>query len=219
MKKTRILPLLLLLLTSCNGGNGSSMQSNQSSNNVLDTTIIDKANENLNSFDYEVRDKYDNVFKDDKMPGAETIWGADPFVYRYDGMYYLYVTSGGTNLFSWKSEDLINWDFVGNILEIGAPNQHSPWAPEITYINGTFYLISSFAGVAHTIFTSDSPVGPFKPLSNTPIDSGQIDGSFFIDKDEKVYCTIASSTGIMVYQMTDDMSNCTIYFFIFVNKE
>ena len=204
MKKFAMLPLVLLLLTSCNGGNSS--MSNSQNSNSLDNSIIAEADENLKTFPYEIRDTYDNVFKDDKMPGAEVVWGADPFVYRFDGMYYLYVTTGGPNLNVWKSEDLLKWENVGNVLQVGAPNQQSPWAPEVTYINGKFYLISSFAGVAHTIFTSDSPVGPFTPLSNTPIDNAQIDGSFFIDKDEKVYCTIASSSGIKVFQMKDDMS-------------
>lgn len=61
----------------------------------------------------------------------------------------------------------------------------TPYAPEVIYYNGKFYMTASPLGKGHYIFESDSPEGPFKTITGNI--GRSIDGSFFIDKNENVY--------------------------------
>ena len=141
--------------------------------------------------------------------------GADPFVLRYNGMYYLYVTTGGKSIRGYKSSDMYSWEMVDNglcdegyvyqySLDDNAPTTGTPYAPEVFYFNGYFYLSTSPSGKGHYILRSSSPEGPFENISgNIGLD---IDGHYFIDgKDEKLYLYASGSSGIMCYEMEDDM--------------
>ena len=57
-------------------------------------------------------DLYQNNFGEDKIPNQWDSYGiGDPFVYRWNGTYYLYVSTkdGNLGVRAWKSYDLINW--------------------------------------------------------------------------------------------------------------
>lgn len=151
---------------------------------------------------------YDN-FK--VMPGRREC--PDPFVLRFDSKYYLYFTCGGRKMYAYESEDLIDFKLVKNgILEEGViydydqdenhPESETPFAPEVCYYDGFFYMIASPSGNGHYIFKSESPCGPFKCISKNL--GRKIDGSFFLDSDQKIYIYGAFDDGIKIYSVSDD---------------
>lgn len=211
-KISTLLALGLLALTACSPAASSTTSVSEPSGSETPTNPEEsEMNEDLTGLDQfaeEERATYDNHFaQDDRLPGVSAVQCADPFVLRHDGRYYLYATSGGNQLLCWESDDLLHWERAGNNGNcLGGTSLVNPWAPEVTYINGKFYLISSFGGQKHSVLVSDSPTGPFVDYS-TNIFQNCIDGSFFIDSDEQVYCTIASSLGIFVKRFTDDLKD------------
>ncbi len=132
----------------------------------------------------------------------------DPFIMRYNGMYYLYCSTLNDTLGvrGYKSADLVNWvPMTGEGLREGYVSEdnvtNSAYAPEVYYWNGTFYMYTSPAGNGHYILTASSPEGPFvKATNNFGL---SIDGSVFIDDDETMYFTYADNGGIRMAKMTD----------------
>lgn len=132
----------------------------------------------------------------------------DPFIMRYNGMYYLYCSTldSESGVRGYKSADLVNWvPVTGEGLREGYVSQDNvtkaAFAPEVYYFNGTFYMYTSPSGAGHYILTSDSPEGPFvKATNNFGL---SIDGSVLIDDDETMYFTYASQGGIRIAKMTD----------------
>ncbi len=135
--------------------------------------------------------------------GHDRIWSdygvGDPFVMRYNGIYYLYNSTkdGKTGIQCWTSEDLVNWTYGGfcakEFMTLTA------YAPEVTYYNGKFYMCTSPAGQGHYILESDSPTGPFVAVTDNF--GLSIDGNIFIDDNGDWYFTSASNGGIMAYRM------------------
>lgn len=89
----------------------------------------------------------------------ENTGAADPFVMRYNGMYYLYMTTGGSAIRGHKSYDLYNWQMVNNRVNgegfvykyaqddnLVDSKSTAPYAPEVFYFDGSFYLITSPSG-------------------------------------------------------------------------
>ncbi|WP_282936114.1 glycoside hydrolase family 43 protein [Paenibacillus sp. RC67] len=125
----------------------------------------------------------------------------DPYVLRYDGKYYLYCSTKDrrVGIKAWSSDDLVNWRYEGLVTE--EPVSVGAYAPEVVYWNGAFYMYTSPAGKGHYVLQSDKPTGPFvKKTDNLGL---TIDGSVFIDDDEKWYFTHAKFGGIMASPMTD----------------
>lgn len=157
-----------------------------------------------------VGDKYTNDFQEDKIPGQWDSYGiGDPFVYRHNGMYYLYASTkdGYKGVRAWKSKDLINWTkCTGQGLQEGYVSEDdctiTAYAPEVIYKNGAFYMVQSPGGKGHIILKADNPEGPFVKISDS-IDS-TIDGSFFYDKEE-VYFFKAGGTGIRADVLNDNL--------------
>ena len=124
----------------------------------------------------------------------------DPFVMRYDGVYYLYpsTSEGAPYVRCWSSRDLVNWTCEGNVgyhKDLG-----SAYAPEVTYFNDKFYMYSATpSGATHRCLVSDSPTGPFKFAGEGQ--GRSIDGHVFIDNDGKWYFYGAGGQGIKVYPM------------------
>ena len=138
---------------------------------------------------------------------------ADPYVFRFNGMYYLYGTtqSSTPEMRAWKSRDLLNWEkCTGEGLQEGQVSVASclahAYAPEVYYFNGTFYMYTSPAGNGHYVLSADSPEGPFVQCTGNI--GMSIDGSVFIDDDEKMYFMNASGAGIQIHRMNamDDIS-------------
>ncbi len=131
----------------------------------------------------------------------------DPYILHddADGRYYLYGTGGGAkDGFSvYVSDDLVNWKTGGQVYfgnRKGSWGVHSFWAPEVYKRNDKYYLFYSAQwgynpkgeeenfkiGVA----VSDSPVGPFKDLTDKPLfDPGYpiIDANVLFDESGKTY--------------------------------
>ena len=147
----------------------------------------------------------------------ENTGAADPFVMRYNGMYYLYMTTGGSAIRGYKSYDLYNWQMVNNRVngegfvykyaqdDNPIDSQSTvPYAPEVFYFDGAFYLITSPSGNGHYVLKSDSPEGPFYNVSGN-IGRG-IDGHYFVDgATENIYMYGSGNQGIACYQIEDDM--------------
>lgn len=206
--KNKFLGILLssLILVGCNSNSSSITSNNNSSNNDKPAFVTDedlaKTEENFII--------YDNKMKPNYSGGNDL---ADPFIYRFNGWYYLYPTTGGGFQKAFKSQDLYNWEPVSNGVckegyvyeysqDPGRPKDQTPFAPEMIYYNGLFYLISSPNGNGHYIFSSDSPEGPFTAITGNI--GKNIDGSFFVDDDEQVYMYGASSGAIIAYAMEND---------------
>ncbi|MBQ8287197.1 MAG: family 43 glycosylhydrolase [Clostridia bacterium] len=122
----------------------------------------------------------------------------DPFVMRYNGSYYLYITSTGKGIYCWKSDNLVKWSYKGMCAREAAAD--GGYAPEVFYYNGKFYMYTSPKGDGHYVFVSDSPTGPFKVATGNL--GMSIDGSVFIDNDGKWYFYTAGGNGIQAYTMS-----------------
>lgn len=123
----------------------------------------------------------------------------DPYILRYDGRYYLYVSTHDYKIGvkCWSSDNLVDWKYEGLVTEekktLGA------YAPEVIYWDGYFYMYTSPAGKGHYVLQSDSPTGPFKLISDNI--GMSIYGSVFIDDNAKWYFYYASPKGIMAAPM------------------
>lgn len=148
---------------------------------------------------------------------------ADPFILRFNGMYYLYATTSGLNNFGlrgWKSPDLLHWEPCrGEGLPLGyvvTPEgqdkslfgqktlyTQNAYAPEVYYFDGFFYMFTSPGYAAnprgHYILKSRSPEGPFVYHAG-PLDT-RIDGSLLIDDDERMYFFHATPNHITVREL------------------
>lgn len=190
----------LLSFTGCNNSTNQSYSSSSSSSSIDNQEII------------ELRDTYTNKFDEEKIPGQWSEYGVgDPFVYRFNGKYYLYCSTKNfeTGVRGWISDDLIHWSqLTGEGLDKGYvsndPCTVTAYAPEVTYYNGYFYMVQSAGGMGHYILRSEKPEGPFVAVTNNFGES--IDGSFFIDSDEQLYLLRASNTGIRIVKVNEDLT-------------
>lgn len=199
--------LLMVALSTCMIMGCNSLPKGLQDNSKVDF-LVDKEDikENID------RDFYDNSFSEERIANQWTEYGiGDPFVYRYNGMYYLYCSTKNSQVGvrAYKSNDLIHWTPVNNgVLQEGYVSEEectlTAYAPEITHFNGKFYMCESQGGSGHYMLESDSPEGPFVKTQDNFGES--IDGSFFIDDDETVYFLRASSSGIRMIKMNDDMT-------------
>lgn len=197
MKKKSIIILeAMLLLASCGNNSGSGGDK------------VKPTDEDLSRFDEVVT--YDNVIK---TSSGEV---PDPFVYRYNGKYYLYPTTSGRGVRCFVSDDMINYSPVSNGVNANgycyeyssdgssAPKDSIPYAPEVIYYNGMFYMITSPSGNGHYILSSESPEGPFTAITGNI--GCSIDGSFFISEDEDIYMFTAGSGALQAYKLEDDFT-------------
>lgn len=122
---------------------------------------------------------------------------ADPFVLRYNGRYYLYGTNPDVRC--WSSEDLVNWTLEGSTVPEDEFPKLVPFAPEVVYWNGTFYMYTSPHGFGHYVLKSDSPTGPFRKITGNVGHS--IDFSIFIDDDGQWYTYWADDRGLVGCKM------------------
>ena len=115
--------------------------------------------------------------------GASYDYGiGDPFVMRFNGLYYLYASSCEDRVRVYTSRDLISWEFQGWCTE--NKDVYFAYAPEVVYWRGDFYMITSPNGGGHYILKSDSPLGVFRPVTGNF--GYQIDGSFFVEDDGRL---------------------------------
>lgn len=122
---------------------------------------------------------------------------ADPFVLRFNGTYYLYTTTPRIDCYS--SENLVEWKPEGPVLTEEEFPGLVPFAPEIVYWNGIFYMYTSPHGLGHYVLESSRPTGPFHRITEN-IGHG-IDLSIFIDDDGIWYGYWADERGILGCKM------------------
>jgi GH43 family beta-xylosidase len=158
----------------------------------------------------------DLVIDDNKTYKNSLFDGADPDIIYHDGTYYMYVTSTGYDVYS--SKDLANWKYEGQSLpNPGWEGEYANfWAPDVEYINGTFYMAVSFGEDGLGIATSKSPLGPFVCQGDAPLLKKTIDGHIFVDDNGKVYLYYTSwqnrngagrTYGIYGVEMSSDLVN------------
>ena len=123
---------------------------------------------------------------------------ADPFVLRYNGSYYLYCTSQYINC--WRSKNLIDWELYGPVISEDEFPGLWPFAPEVVYHNGSFYMYTSPSGRGHYVLKSDSPLGPFRKITDNI--GHAIDFSIFVDDDGVWYAYWADDKGILGCRMS-----------------
>lgn len=145
---------------------------------------------------------YSNIFKSKKICGACSLGAADPFIYKWNGYYYLTCTREN-GLVLMKSFDLLHWKYVNENHGIVAEDEYLRYAfaPEISYDNGYFYFISSPSGNGHRIYRAKDLLGPYEPMFGNIEEL--IDGSFFKDSDEKRYFLRATESGITIKKWKD----------------
>lgn len=118
----------------------------------------------------------------------------DPFVFRFDGKYYLYTSLNGDKkktgkIPCWSSENLVDWQWEGWAYDPKSNSESSEtyiaFAPEVVYYKGWFYMCESRRGQGHYFFRSDKPQGPYTKISEN-LGMG-IDGSFHLASGGKLY--------------------------------
>jgi xylan 1,4-beta-xylosidase len=136
------------------------------------------------------------------LPG----WFADPTIKKFGDIYYIYATTDNEMLASgaptvWYSKDFKNWyNYIMEIPSFSAKSITNFWAPDIIEgDDGKYYLYFGNCEIGCNIYgyVSDSPVGPWKKLSedDTPVISNgyprenfpSLDAQFFKDTDGKIY--------------------------------
>lgn len=152
----------------------------------------------------------------------------DPTAIRTtDGTYYLYGTEDTRNMPIYKSDNMVDWTFVGTAFtdetrpvfqpEVST-ERASLWAPEIRFIKGKYVLFYSLArwgeewlsSVGYAL--SDSPEGPFVPkgyvLNSRQVDVQNSIDQFIWEEDGKYYILWGSFHGIYIMELdiTDDIT-------------
>ncbi|PXY42376.1 glycoside hydrolase [Flavobacterium cheongpyeongense] len=131
---------------------------------------------------------------------------ADPTIKKFGDVYFIYATTDNEMLASgaptvWYSKDLKNWyNHTMEIPSFTAKPITNFWAPDIVLGNdGKYYLYFGNCEIGCNIYgyVSDTPVGPWKKLSenDVPVISNgypregfpSLDAQFFKDTDGKVY--------------------------------
>ena len=129
----------------------------------------------------------------------------DPYILTDDGKYYMYGTRMNAERFKelgygfdvYESDDLENWEeSVAFAPPAGFWGDLDFWAPEVHKYKGKYYMFASFyrkdksINRGTQILVSDSPKGPFVPHSDgavTPSDWMCLDGTLYVDKNDKPY--------------------------------
>ncbi len=151
----------------------------------------------------------------------------DPFVLLHEDKYYLYGTRGATcwgkadGFDVYVSDDLETWSDPVEVFHNDGTfwADQNYWAPEVHRWKGAFYMFASFKSEdvrrGTCILRSESPLGPFVPLTDRPVTPAHwecLDGTFYVDKDGKpwiVFChewVQAIDGEIWAMQLTDDLT-------------
>ncbi|MFX3636370.1 MAG: family 43 glycosylhydrolase [Candidatus Pristimantibacillus sp.] len=154
-----------------------------------------------------VKEEKPDVFRSNpiSLPDEWEEYGlGDPYVFSFNGLYYLYVSTRDTDagVKVWSSTDLVKWEYNGICAD--DPITMGAYAPEVKYWNGLFYMYTSPAGAGHYVLTSESPTGPFEVATDNIGKS--IDGSVFVDDDGQWYFYHAGPNGIEVAKMSDPLT-------------
>ncbi len=168
---------------------------------------------------------------------------ADPVsrrYYVYDSLHVghpmekLESPTGAAGVEGYWSEDLVHWHGPELVYAIEADSwansDHAPWAPEVSYYQGKYYLFLTFHDYdtiidskpgrptmykrGSQILVSDSPLGPFQRMHNqahTPADEMALDGTLYVEDGQPwmIYCHEWVQIGdglIKAIRLSDDLS-------------
>jgi beta-xylosidase len=148
---------------------------------------------------------------------AKTGFYADPNLAAFDGRYYLYPTTDGsegwaaTSFQAFSSSDLESWEGHGEIFSVPRDTVWADgraWAPTIARRNGNYYFYFS-ADENIGVAMSTSPIGPFVDSGNPIVAAGDfsgtaIDPSVFVDDDNTPYL-LWGNTVLHIVRLNDDM--------------
>lgn len=126
----------------------------------------------------------------------------DPFVFRYQGQYYLFVSTpdGQTNIRVFTSFDLVSWKYMCDAVD--EPLLEAAYAPEIIYCYNRFYLVTSPKGLGHYLYVSSQPQGPYTRVTHNV--GSMIDGSFFVGPDAKLHLLRADHGGTVLLDVASN---------------
>ena len=151
----------------------------------------------------------------------------DPYIVVHNNEYYMY-RWGENDIFLHKTTDFENWSDGEIVYTLSEDSWGSKdlWAPEIHEYKGRYYMFLSLYGKhglrGTEISVSDTPEGPFVPLTNkpaTPIERSCIDGTLYVENgipyivysmnwtqnyDEKLDRYVGE---IWALQLTDDLTD------------
>jgi len=136
------------------------------------------------------------------LPGLGSRSLGDPYIMKYRGYYYLYVSADDRNIYCWRTKDLMEWSEA--VVCCTDPTTAVAYAPEVIYWNGLFYMCTSPRGGGHYLLTSESPLGPFEHKTGNM--GRDIDGSMFVDDNGKWYFYHANNQGIRGCTMPTHLS-------------
>ncbi|MGM0530196.1 MAG: family 43 glycosylhydrolase [Bacteroidota bacterium] len=154
---------------------------------------------------------YTNPVYNRSMPDPTIIKGRN-------GYFYLYATEDTRNTPISKSEDLVNWQFVGTAFSEDTRPTFEPdgglWAPDINFINGQYVLYYSMSvwgggetcGIGAAI--ASRPEGPFidkgKLFRSNEIGVHNSIDPFYMEEDGKKYLFWGSFFGLYAIELKDD---------------
>lgn len=110
------------------------------------------------------------------------------------------------------SKDLVNWEYIGHGISRsediglrGLPDSFGIWAPDISYVDGMFYIFATLrlhgAGRVNLMVKSERPEGPYsKP---TVLNETGLDPSHFVDDDGSRYMVYGGG-GAWIHKLTAD---------------
>lgn len=132
---------------------------------------------------------------------------SDPAILADEATSTYYMTGSGGMM--WKSKDLNKWTGPFNVTKTDPESWMGDdpmiWAAELHSYNGKYYYFATFTNRdikidtvkgnvierrASHVLVSDKPYGPYVPMDEPiylPSDKPTLDGTFWVDKDEKPY--------------------------------
>ena len=156
-------------------------------------------------------DQYKNPVINRSLPDPTVIKAAD-------GHFYLYATEDIRHTPIYRSNNLIDWEFLGTAFTRETRPNFEPkgglWAPDINYINDRYVLYYSMSvwggewtcGIGAA--TAEKPEGPFtdqgKLFRSNEIDVKNSIDPFYIEEDGKKYLFWGSFRGIYWIELSDD---------------
>lgn len=143
----------------------------------------------------------------------------DPTIVKAtDGYFYLYATEDTRNMPIHRSDNLVDWEFVGTVFTNVTRPTFEPkgglWAPDISLINGKYvlhYSMSVWGGewtCGIGVATADKPEGPFtdqgKLFRSNEIGVQNSIDPFYIEKEGTNYLFWGSFRGIYAIELSED---------------
>ena len=138
---------------------------------------------------------------------TDSILLSDPFILADSATHTYYMTGTGGQL--WTSTNLQTWDGPKHLIDIDTASwmgkRPAIWAAELHHYNGKYYCLATITNNGTTIdevrgqriprrathiFESDTPGGPYRTASATPIlpaNWATLDGTLWVDTDDKPY--------------------------------